>query len=72
MASAQFRIALIVGRLRYAPAPSHGRSPFRSWLQVVFSFIFMFWLSYRGLAPHLHRAHADHVQPGTCDAEKAV
>ena len=28
--------------------PSHGRSPFRSWLQIVVSFIFMFWFSYRG------------------------
>jgi len=42
--------------------PSHGRSPFRSWLQMVVSFIFMFWFSYRGLAPHLHRAHAGHTQ----------
>ncbi len=36
--------------------PSHGRSPFRSWPQMVVSIIFMFWFSYRGLAPHLHRA----------------
>ena len=42
--------------------PSHGRSPFRSWLQMVVSFIFMFWFSYRGLEPHLHRAHAGHTQ----------
>lgn len=42
--------------------PSHGRSPFRSWLQMVVSFIFIFWFSYRGLAPHLHRAHAGHTQ----------
>ena len=42
--------------------PSHGRSPFRAWLQIVVSFIFMFWFSYRGLAPHLHRAHAGHTQ----------
>ena len=45
--------------------PSHGRSPFRAWLQIVVSFIFMFWFSYRGLAPHLHRAHAGHTQAVT-------
>ena len=45
--------------------PSRGRSPFRAWPQMVVSFIFMFWFSYRGLAPHLHRAHAGHTQDGT-------
>jgi hypothetical protein len=55
-------IASLAGRLRCAPAPSRGRSPFRAWLQMVVSFIFMFWFSYRGLAPHLHRAHAEHTQ----------
>ena len=59
--------------LQVSPSlPSHGRSPFRSWLQMVVSFIFMFWFSYRGLAPHLHRAHAGHTQGGDGDAEEAV
>jgi hypothetical protein len=51
---------------RVSPSlPSRGRSPFRAWLQMVVSFIFMFWFSYRGLAPHLHRAHAGHTQGGS-------
>ena len=48
---------------RVSPSlPSHGRLPFRSWLQmVVFSF-FHVWFYYRGLTPHLQRAHAGHTQ----------
>ena len=41
--------------------PSPGRSPFPSWLQMVVSH-FHVWFSYRGLAPHLHCAHAGHTQ----------
>jgi len=53
---------LFIGSQVSPSLPSHGRSPFRSWLQMVVSFIFMFRFSYRGLAPHLHRAHAGHTQ----------
>jgi hypothetical protein len=35
-------------------------------------FTSMFWFSYRGLTPHLHRAHAGHTQAGTCDGEQAA
>ena len=42
--------------------PSHGPLPFRSWLQMVVSSCFHVWFSYRGLAPHLQRAHAGHTQ----------
>ena len=41
--------------------PSPSRSPFPSWLQMVVSH-FHVWFSYRGLAPHLHCAHAGHTQ----------
>ena len=30
----------------------------------------MFWYSYRGLQPHLQRAHAGHTQTVGCDGEK--
>jgi hypothetical protein len=30
-------------------------------------FIFMFWYSYRGLQPHLQRAHAGHTQSASCN-----
>ena len=43
--------------------PSPSRSPFPSWLQMVVSH-FHVWFSYRGLAPHLHCAHAGHTQAG--------
>jgi len=42
--------------------PSHGRLPFRSWLQMVVFSCFHVWFSYRGLAPRLQRAHAGHTQ----------
>jgi hypothetical protein len=51
-------IASLAGRLRCAPAPSRGRSPFRAWPLVVVSF--HFWYFYRGLEPHLQ--HAWHTQ----------
>jgi hypothetical protein len=35
-------------------------------------FIFMFWYSYKGLEPHLQRAHAGHTQGGDGDAEEPV
>ena len=63
---------LFIGSQVSPSLPSHGRSPFRSWLQMVVSFISMFWFSYRGLAPHLHRAHAGHTQAADGDAEEAV
>ena len=63
---------LFIGSQVSPSLPSRGRSPFRAWLQIVVSFIFMFWFSYRGLAPHLHRAHAGHTQVGDGDAEEAV
>ena len=56
------RIATLAGCLRYAPAPSLGRSPFRAWPLVVVSF--HFWYFHRGLEPHLQRAHAGHTQDG--------
>ena len=65
-------IAPLAGCLRFAPAPSRGRSPFRAWPLVVVSFIFMFWYSYKGLEPHLQRAHAGHTQGASGDAEEAV
>lgn len=55
---------LFIGSQVSPSLPSRGRSPFRAWLQIVVSFIFMFWFSYRGLAPHLHRAHAGHTRHG--------
>ena len=61
---------LFIGSQVSPSLPSHGRSPFRSWLQMVVSFIFMFWFSYRGLAPHLHHAHAGHTQVGASDGDK--
>ena len=63
-------IASLAGCLRFAPAPSRGRSPFRAWPLVVVSF--HFWYFHRGLEPHLQRAHAGHTQGGSCDAEEAV
>ena len=66
-ASSSCRIGLLCGSCslarRFLLAFLHAvRSPFRARLQIVVSFIFMFWFSYRGLAPHLHRAHAGHTQ----------
>ena len=57
-----------LSRPRHSPSlPSHGRSPFRSWLQMVVFYILMFWFSHRGLAPHLHHAHAGHPQGVGCN-----
>jgi len=47
--------------------PSPSRSPFSSWLQMVVAH-FHVWFSYRGLAPHLHCAHAGHTQAVTPNA----
>jgi hypothetical protein len=33
-------------------------------------FIFMFWYSYKGLEPHLQRAHAGHTQDASCKDDK--
>ena len=41
--------------------PSHGRSPFRSWLQIV---LWLFHSSDRGLEPLLVSVHAGHTQAG--------
>ena len=42
--------------------PPPGRLPFQSWLLVVVRSCFHAWFSYRGLAPHLQRAHAGRTQ----------
>ena len=63
-------IASLAGRLRCAPAPSRGRSPFRAWPLVVVSF--HFWYFYRGIESHLQRAHAGHTQAVTSKPSPAV
>jgi hypothetical protein len=47
--------------------PSPGRLPFQSWLRVVVGSCFHDWSSYRGLAPHLQRAHAGRTQAAGAD-----
>jgi len=49
---------LFIGSRVPSSLPPPGRLPFRSWPRVVVSSCFHVWFSYRGLAPHLQRAHA--------------
>jgi hypothetical protein len=51
---------LFIGSQFSHSLPSRVRSPSRAWPLVVVSF--HFWYSYRGLEPHLQRAHAGHTQ----------
>ena len=56
---------LSVRPLVSASLPSPGRSPFRSWLRVVGLSCFHAGSSYKGLAPHLQRAHDGRTQAPT-------
>ena len=53
---------LSIGSPVSASLPPPGRLPFRSWLHVVVLSCFHVRSSYRGLAPHLQRAHAGRTQ----------
>lgn len=53
---------LFIGSQVSPRLPSHGWSPFRSLASGSSFFTFMFWYFYRGLEPHLHRAHAGFTQ----------
>ena len=62
-ASSPHRVGLTMRFLSIGPPispslPPPGRLPFRSWLQVVVASCFHDRSSYRGLSPHLQRAHA--------------
>ena len=59
---------LSVSPLVSASLPSPGRLPCRSWLRVVVSSRFHVWFSYRGLVPHLQRAHAGRTPAAARDA----
>ena len=52
---------LFIGSSVSSSLPSHGRLPSRSWPRVVVFSCFHVWFFYRGLAPHLQRAHAGHT-----------
>ena len=62
---------LFIGSSVSSSLPSHGRLPFRSWLRVVVFSCFHVWFFYRGLAPHLQRAHAGHIQLRPLNASKS-
>ena len=52
--------------------PPPGRLPFRSWLQVVVvASLSDAWFSYRGLEPHLQRAHAGRTPDGRLERRPA-
>ena len=66
-ASSPYRVGLTMRFLSIGPPISHslpppGRLPFRSWLLVVVASCFHDRSSYRGLSPHLQRAHAGRTQ----------
>ena len=69
---------LFIGWWLSPSLPSHGRSPFRSWLQIVLSsfvFVFRFHSIDRGLEPLLVSVHAGHTQGvalNTCPAASSI
>ena len=71
-ASSPHRVGLTMRFLSIGPPvspslPPPGRLPFRSWLQVVVGSCFHDRSSYRGLTPHLQRAHAGRTQQHAAD-----
>jgi len=61
---------LSIGRPISNSLPPPGRLPFRSWLQVVVTSCFHDRSSYRGLSPHLQRAHAGSTKALAADRKK--
>jgi hypothetical protein len=76
-ASSPHRVGLPMRFLSIGPPispslPPPGRLPFRSWLQVVVASCFHDRSSYRGLSPHLQRAHAGRTQFASGDSVKTT